>query len=179
MDTGARMFGLEFMKHTQVFKPFSLLILLLALACPVSAQEEPAAGGEAMGGEATEKKEAAAKEESTDVIRTGTIASSGEYASGNAVDVDTQGSAPGDEPSTIQGSVSQIGRGKCRASITNSSEENTYSVRFRVIGTNERGAVAIKKTFSATLKPSQTQNRKLACKDNLRMQVVLLSANKR
>lgn len=147
---------------------------MFALCSPVAAQEATGTPTESSG----EKVEAKEKE-NTDVIRTGVIANSGEYASGNAVNVDTQGAAPGDESSTIQGSVSQVGRGLCKATVTNSSEENTYHVRFRVVGTSENGVAAVKKTFSATLKPSETENRELKCKDNYRMQVVLLSARKR
>ncbi len=176
MNTGVHMVGFANSNKLKTFHALSLLLLLFAFVSPVAAQVKQESGADAP----AEKQEEAKKEkENTDVIRTGVIANSGEYASGNAVNVDTQGAAPGDESSTIQGSVSQVGRGMCKATVTNSSEENTYHVRFRVVGTSENGVAAVKKTFSATLKPSETENRELKCKDNYRMQVVLLSARKR
>lgn len=120
--------------------------------------------------------DAKAKEEP---IATGVIANSGSVPTGSAVDVNTQGATPGDEASVIQGSVSQASRGKCSATVTNGSEENTYSVRYRVVGTDERGNSALKKSFSAVLKPSQSQTREVSCKPEYRMQIVLLSATKR
>ena len=127
-------------------------------------------------------KEAAAKDDSEqETVKIGVIASQRSIGGGgaSAIDVETAGAAPGDELSVIMGSVAPSGNGKCLATVTNSSEENSYSVRFAVEGYNERGNRTLHRNFSAMIRPKSTIERTVSCRDNLNLQVKLKSARKR
>jgi hypothetical protein len=154
-------------------------LLFGALILHTFFQVVPPVAAEDAAGTPAATPEAAKEEEKPELINTGVIANSGSVPTGSAVNVSTQGAAPGDESSVIRASVSQASRGKCVATLSNGSETNTYSTRFRVVGTNESGAQAVKRTFAATLKPGQEITRDVTCKPEYSMSVVLVSASKR
>ncbi len=70
--------------------------------------------------------------EKVETIKTGVIASSTKTKAFAAIDVETSGSAPGDETSVIAGSVSHVKRDECVAKVINNGDK-TYSVSFNVV----------------------------------------------
>ncbi|HQH27288.1 MAG TPA: hypothetical protein PLP17_07825, partial [Oligoflexia bacterium] len=101
-----------------------------------------------------------------------------DIAEKTGLDISTDGATPGDDQNVISASVSQIGRGECQATITNTSNVNSYSVSFKVVGRNERGSKLVDKSYSASLKPQQKVTRQMDCPAEANMEVVLQSARK-
>ncbi len=150
------------------------LTLLAGLLCssPVAAQDAPKKAEQK-----TDKKAEPSKVE--EKVQTGTIASTGRFGGGvTGLDISTDGATPGDDQNVISASVSQIGRGECQATITNTSNVNSYSVSFKVVGRNERGSKLVDKSYSASLKPQQKVTRQMDCPAEANMEVVLQSARK-
>jgi hypothetical protein len=109
-------------------------------------------------------------------VVTGIIASTVGPGQSGAVAVETTGSSPGDEQNTITGSVSNTGGRNCSVYVMNSSEKNSYRVRFAAIGENERGSRVMRKSFSATIEPKGQVTREFSCKPDLTMKLELTSA---
>jgi hypothetical protein len=126
-----------------------------------------------------ERAPAVQKEQVEENVRTGIIAGSTRVRDSRAFNVETGAAAPGDETSVIYASVSYVGNDRCEAKVTNNSPENAYSVSFRVIGQDRRGSEALRKSYSASLKPKESVTRSLRCKKEYSMAVVLKSAKKR
>ncbi|MCB0323015.1 MAG: hypothetical protein KDD69_05555 [Bdellovibrionales bacterium] len=159
------------------------IALSICLVGPAAAQDAADTASNSTGsnstGAADSKGTAAATEEAADPIKTGVIANSGSFPTNGAIDVETSGAAPGDEQSTITASINSTDRTTCVATLNNASEKNSYSVRARIIGRNESGAKVLTKSFTAMLKPKGSASRSVSCRPEYRMQVELVSADKR
>ena len=97
-------------------------------------------------------------------VNKGIVASVGVYSGATAVQGDTGGDAPGEEPSMITGSIKKINDKKCSAVIVNNSQCKTYSVSFAIKGikhgtTQERTIT----TSSARLAPKASKEVSFAC----------------
>ena len=149
----------------------SAAVLLLLALHPIAAAEDEAPQKQPVKAEKKDKPEVVEK------VQIGTIASSGSFGQSHTTNVQTDGAAPGDEANVISGGVSRSGRDQCTATMTNTSQTNTYSVSFKVVGRNEGGSKTVEKSYSATLKPKQRITRDLRCGD-ANMEVVLQSAKK-
>ncbi len=121
-----------------------------------------------------EKKPAPGKEEK---VQTGVISTIGSYGQSVSFGSNTSDQVPGDVPNTISGSIKHTTRGKCQAVVTNSSEENSYSVSFKVVTVSAKWKTSLKNSYVATLKPKQNVTRDFSCGDE-NMQIVLQSAKK-
>ena len=130
-----------------------------------------------------EKKEEGAEAKDAkpeEVVKTGVIASAGNYAHGDqTISSDSSGAAPGDVASVITASVNNVGRGECKVTINNTSEENGYSVSYRVTERNARGSKVGGKGFSASLSAKESKSNTFRCRDDSVLQVELRSARKR
>lgn len=129
----------------------AIVSLVLLSAASAGAQVDSRAGAQA-------------EEEKVENVNTGLIAGSGSFATSGSLDVQTSGSAPGDEASVITGGVTFGKGGTCEVSISNSSEKNAYAVNYRVVGTPQIGASSkTLKSLSARLSPGETVSRKVNC----------------
>lgn len=158
----------------------SLLASLTLLFIP-SGFAQDASGGVAAGTSTSVSSEEVVRTKSdkkVEKVKVGTIANSGTSVASGAVDVQTSGASPGDTPSPITGSISVQDRRRCLASVQNNSKENTYSVRFKVQGSNERGTRTVNKSFTARLAPGASTSRTFTCNADDQMSVVLSSATK-
>lgn len=116
------------------------------------------------------------KEEKKEKIRLGVIAAQGKFQRNTDIDVDSVGSAPGDEEGKITGSVFRKGRNECVARLMNSGEK-AYSVSFDIIGTDERGNKVLTRNFSGTVKPKQFFERSVSnCAQGMNLALNLRSA---
>jgi hypothetical protein len=124
-----------------------------------------------------EEKKPPAKEEK---VTKGIIANSGKYGFGpTSIEGDQGGSVPGEEASVISGGIKPIGRGECEVVVSNSSPENAYKVRYKVVGYTSTGSKAVSKSFSDTIKPGATDSKKISCSPDLRMTLELKEAEKK
>ena len=163
-------------------------VLMISVAALGYAQDEGAAepaGGDAVSdadaGDAApsnDSGDSAKVEKKEEIVKTGVIASTPSRGQSGAVNVETGGDAPGDEASTISGGISVTGRNRCTAKIMNSSDENSYSVRYKIQGKNERGSRTLNKSYSAVVGPGKTHSRAVRCNENDAMSLRLLSAKK-
>jgi len=134
---------------------------------PPQQQVTPPAGGEAAE-EAPEKKEEI-------VLKPGVIASYGQAPRTTSVSVTGTGVAPGDEPSPVSGNIKQLGNEECDVVLENSSEELAFSVSYAVVGFDNRGNEAFKKTYLDSIGPKKTASHRFDCKKGLSVQVHLRS----
>lgn len=140
-----------------------------------SANTTSGAVGDAQGG-----KDEKASEAEEEVVKTGVIASTGNYGFGpQSIESGATGAAPGDEASVIAAGVSRVSRDECQVTITNNSDENSYSVGYRFTERNNRGSKVNSKYFSDSLDAKESKSRKVACSDDTRMEVELRSAKRR
>jgi hypothetical protein len=159
-------------------------IFLLAFMCngAAVAQEDQEDMGTLVPDEFKENAEGEEEKEKEipEVITPGVLSSSGRYLGSASTDTSTSVSAAGDEAVTpIGGSVNRINDEECRSVITNSSDKNTYSVSYYVIGTTQSGSQAFKKFFSATLAPQASKENIFSCRKGLNLDFVLSSGKKR
>lgn len=127
----------------------------------------------------TEKTEETTKEpeKKPEKVNKGILGGYTKTRNSEGLDVQTGSAVPGDEMNVISGSVLYKGNDRCEAKLTNNSPENRYSVRFQVIGRpNNSDNLALKKSYSATLKPKESTTRSMRCKKEYSMAVVLKSA---
>jgi hypothetical protein len=118
----------------------------------------------------------AAQETPPEKVRTGVIASDTKTGQFAAIDVDTGGDSPGDEVNPITASITRGSDDECTAKVTNNGK-NTYSISFAVAGTTRSGSKPLNSTYSATLKPKETVERRVSrCDKDLNLAVVLKSA---
>lgn len=111
-------------------------------------------------------------------LKPGIIASIGTRPGNAASAVNSGSDAPGDEQLPVAASVKRIERDSCEVKITNNHEKNTYSLNYAVEGTDAKGAVLSKNTFTSTLKPKQSTTKNITCREGLNMQVTLRSGKK-
>ena len=107
----------------------------------------------------------------------GVIASQGSFPKNKSVNV-AGDSAPGDAPSPVMARVVRKSAEQCEAVLTNSSKESGYSVSFEVVGTDGRGNVSLRRSFSASIAPGASTSRSVACRKDLNLEVVLKSGKK-
>ncbi len=120
--------------------------------------------------------EAEAKKQENKRLTPGVLSSFNRSERSEAVDT-ASSPTQGDEPSPVSGSISYAKNG-CVARVTNTDKKSSYSVSFDVIGTNKQGSTALKRSFSASLKPEETVTHTVSCSKDLNMQVVLKSGRK-
>lgn len=131
-------------------------------------------------GDAQSGKDEKATEEKEEVVKTGVIASTGNYGFGpQSIESGATGAAPGDESSVIAAGVSRVSRDECQVTITNNSDENSYSVGYRFTERNNRGSKVNSRYFSDSLDAKESKSRKVSCSDDTRMEVELRSAKRR
>ncbi len=143
-----------------------------SLAQPAAAPNSSAASSAPSGGANGEEKDAKQPEES---VKKGVIASFGRHREATAVDTATT-PAQGDEQSAISGSVSR-NKNNCVAKITNNGK-NSYSVSFAVKGTNPRGTQTFRRSYSASLKPSEEVSREMNCQKDDNIEIEILTSRK-
>jgi len=121
-----------------------------------------------------EKKE---KKDSKYVFQKGVIASFGDYSGSAAVNATTSDKVSGEKLSPISGSVHRKGD-YCIAVVSNISKDSSYSVSFKVVGTDKRGQNVLSRSYSASLKPGGSTEKEVSCDKEWSMQVVLTSGRK-
>lgn len=136
---------------------------LILLAAPVFAAEE--------------QSSVPAPKEAEEVVKTGIIAVSANVGSRGPFGIETKGAAPGDEQSVITGGISRTGKDTCAVTVTNKSEQNSYSVSLSVLGYDQRGTRRLTRSFSARLAPKGTETKQVKCQ-NYNVEVMLKSATK-
>ena len=125
---------------------------------------------------AQEKKDAAAEEEDKETLRTGVVASQGNFRRGAAIDAADSTEAAGDEPNPVQAKVSRRGD-RCVVSMTNNGK-NKWSIRYKVVLTDKRGRPRGERNFSASIKPGASVDKLFACDKGDNGQVVITSGRK-
>ena len=118
------------------------------------------------------------KSEKEEVARPGVLASAVVVGSNVAVQIDTasSGSAPGDAPNPISGSVSRVSDDTCVAKISNTGTRS-YALELQVIGTNADGEDVFKDSFREKLKPGASDDHKVdKCERNTNLWLILKSA---
>lgn len=174
------------MKISFVEKFLVASLIAFVFVSPASAQEgAESVEGKVVAPQAGEQSQptqgsASADEEKDEfaVLKPGTIASTGSQPGNAALSVSSGGAVPGDELMPVAASISRKGREACEVKVTNNHEKNTYSLNFAVEGTDARGSVASKTTFSATVKPKQSITKSMTCREGLNMRVTLRSGKK-
>lgn len=117
------------------------------------------------------------KQEKT-TLTPGVVASFGEYSGQATVDVQTSTKAAGEEVSPIQASVQRLSGESCRAVIANASKEDSWSVRYRIIGMRN-GREVMSKSFSGRLEPGeQKMHDNIRCPKGASMAVEIRSGKK-
>lgn len=138
-------------------------VFFLLIGVPLAAGEEKAA----------EKGKSAPEEE----IQTGVIASFGRHSKTSSVDVGSTGEYGGAGNMPISASVSRDGN-SCTVTVVNTSKENSYSVRYSVIGTSKSGQRLFKRSFTSSLRPEASIERNVSCTNDSNVSVELNSGNK-
>jgi hypothetical protein len=107
-------------------------------------------------------------------LKPGVVASFGSFPKNTAVGVsEPVADISSAATSPILASVSRKGGEECEAVLRNQDKDHSYSVHFEVKGISPNGSTAVRRTFSATISPSSSTSRTLACRKDLNMQVVL------
>jgi hypothetical protein len=124
---------------------------------------------------AEKEGEKAAPEE---VIKTGTIASTGNYGFGPQA-IGSGAGAPGDEPNVISASVSRASKDDCSVTFKNTSKDNGYSASFRVLEFDASGRKVNSKYMSASLGKGESKTQTVPCRTGNSVQVELVRASKK
>ena len=156
-----------------------LLVLLLSLTPCFAQVASEAANAEA---EKSEQKEVKKKKEVK--LEPGVIASSGQFSKAASVgtsgkmqlDPVPEGEAGSQMP--IRASISKDKKGRCRVSLTNISSEDTFSVRFKLVGEDDKGSRVLNRSYSATIRSGQSINRQTGCRSAKNYRVELVSGRK-
>ena len=108
-------------------------------------------------------------------MKTGILASQVNAMRAGAVDVSTDGAAPGDEGGVIGASVSVVAK-SCVVRITNSGEK-AYSVSYELIGKDLSGSQKLTRSFSSSIGPGKSVEQKTSgCSGDLNLFVNVKSA---
>lgn len=110
-------------------------------------------------------------------LEPGVIASFGEYQGEATVDVNTSLEVLGDEASPIQASVQRLGGDRCKAILANASKKDSWSVRYRIIGTRG-GRRVVSKSFSGRFRPGEEKTHELRCDKDVNMAVEIRGGKK-
>lgn len=111
-------------------------------------------------------------------IKPGVVASYGKFDKRVAVDGAANGNIAGEQQSPVSGSVKFLGSDRCKATVSNLSDKDSYSVSFDVVG-SRGSSKSFTRGFSATLKPKESVSRNISgCSSDLNVQVVLKSGRK-
>lgn len=119
------------------------------------------------------------EESEEEVVKTGTIASTGNYGFGPQAITSGSGAAPGDEPGVITAGVSRKSRDECTVTLKNASEKNGYSASYRVVEYNNTGSKVSSRYYSASLEPKGSKTQDVPCRQGNSVQVELSSARPR
>ena len=116
------------------------------------------------------------KEQTT--LKSGVIASFGEFQGTAKVDANTSLEGIGEEVSPIQASVQRVGGTNCKAVLVNTSKKDTWSVRYRVIGMRGSQKV-INKSFSSRFRPGEEKvHENIRCDRDVNMAVEIRGGKK-
>ncbi|OVE80128.1 hypothetical protein BVY02_01140 [bacterium J17] len=152
---------------------FGLAVLDLS---PALAQESPPQATTTA--EQTQEKQVEEDTGGPKTLEPGVIATTGSYRSGTAIDsTDTSAAAPGDEGLPISAGVKES-NGRCAVTVSNTSEEDGYSVSFAVEGSDTSGRRVLRKSYSARLQPKKSVTKEFACRKGLNLAVLLKSGSK-
>lgn len=104
------------------------------------------------------------------------VASEGQYFGRHTVDSNT---APEEDnvQSPVVGAIERIGGNKCVVKLTNNSEKSSYSVKYVVKTIDPRGGES-QKSFSSTLNPNGSVERRVSCGKDDNIQVQITSGKK-
>jgi|GEM_PF-3655642 len=155
------------MKTSLLLAMSSFVVLSLVVVPITNAQDEQGAEGNDPAQEQEKAKEDL-------VLRPGVIASKGVINGAGSTDYAVETGMTGDKASSVQAGIVESG-GKCRLSLKNISEKNSFSLSYEVIGKDDKGRVIFKRPQSSSLKPKESTTSSFSCGSGLNYQVLLKS----
>ena len=155
---------------------FFFLSFVFVAQAFAQAKEPPAEGAPAAKTPAAEEEE----DDEAKVLQRGVVASFGSHKGAASINANTATEAAGDnmEESPVRGSVRRVGSGRCEATLTSSAEKAVYSVSFAVVGTTQSGTRALRRTYSATIRPGKSTTKTLSCRKGLNMALLINSGRR-
>ncbi len=108
-------------------------------------------------------------------IRSGVIASTGQFQKNAATNLNAAGEAAGDTQSPVSASIHKLKDGRCEVVVSNTTQGDAVSVSYAVEGYTASGSRALYHTYTSTVKPGSPVTKIFSCGKDLNLQVVLKS----